>query len=99
MHCGRQETVAKVSNFAYIRGAGFECRLSYQIADFQHAFHIYKLGGWATANIAHKALGIPLINVTKHHIMIAPLQSSSSFPTVTELKSNLYICYLSTYKI
>ena len=30
----------------------------YQIADFQRAYLIYKLGGWAAADIAHKALGV-----------------------------------------
>lgn len=65
----------------------------YQIADFQRAFLIYKLGGRAAANIAHKALGTPSIDATKRHIITAPLQSSSGFPTVTELKSNLAICY------
>ena len=65
----------------------------YQITDFQRAYLIYKLGGRAAANIAHKSLGIPSIDATKHHIMTAPLQSSSGFPTTTELKSNLSICY------
>jgi hypothetical protein len=62
----------------------------YQITDFQCAYLIYKLGGRAAANIAHKTLGIP---ATKCHIMTSPLQSSSGFPTTTELESNLSICY------
>jgi hypothetical protein len=65
----------------------------YQITDFQRAYLIYKLGGWAAANIAHKTLGIPSIDATKRHIMTSPLQSSSGFPTTIELKSNLSICY------
>jgi hypothetical protein len=65
----------------------------YQITDFQHTYLIYKLGGRAAANIAHKLLDIPSIDATKCHIMMAPLQSSSGFPTTTELKSNLSICY------
>lgn len=65
----------------------------YQIADFQRAFLIYKLGGRAAANIAHKALGTPSIDATKRHIMTAPLKSSSGFPTVAELESNLSICF------
>ena len=67
--------------------------LGYEIADFQRAFLIYKLGGRAAANIAHKALGTPSIDAMKRHIMTAPLQSSSGFPTVGELESNLSICY------
>lgn len=65
----------------------------YQITDFQCAYLIYKLRGQAAANIAHKSLGIPSIDAKKHHIMTAPLQSSSGFPTTTELESNLSICY------
>src|SRR5271168_526007 len=65
----------------------------YQIADFQRAFLIYKLGGRSAANIAHKALGTPSIDATKRHIMTAPLQSSSGFPTVAELEFNLSTCY------
>ena len=34
----------------------------YQITDFQRAYLIYKLGGRAAANIAHKSLGIPSID-------------------------------------
>ena len=45
----------------------------YQIADFQCAYLIYKLGGQAVADIAHKALGVPSIDATKHCIMTAPL--------------------------
>lgn len=65
----------------------------YQISDFQRAYLIYKLGGRAAANIAHRSLGTPSIDATKRHILTAPLQSSSGFPTVTELCSNLSICY------
>ena len=65
----------------------------YQIADFQHAYLIYKLRGWAAADIAHKGLGVPSIDATKCRIMTAPLRSSSGFPTITELQANLLICY------
>ena len=54
---------------------------SYQITDFQRSYLIYKLGGRAAANITHKSLGIPSIDATKRHIVTAPLQSSSGFPT------------------
>ena len=65
----------------------------YQIADFQRAYLIYKLGGRAAADIAHKALGVPSIDATKRRIMTAPLRSSSGFPTTSELQANLSICY------
>lgn len=65
----------------------------YQITDFQRSYLIYKLGGRAAANIAHRSLGIPSIDATKRHIVTASLQSSSGFPTVPELQSNLSICY------
>ena len=65
----------------------------YQITDFQRSYLIYKLGGRAAANIAHRSLGIPSIDATKRHIVTASLQSSSGFPTIPELQSNLSICY------
>ncbi|KAF8913253.1 hypothetical protein CPB84DRAFT_1742605 [Gymnopilus junonius] len=65
----------------------------YQIADFQHTFLIYKLGGRAAADITHHSLGTPSIDATKCHIITAPLQSSSGFPTSAELSANLAVCY------
>jgi hypothetical protein len=65
----------------------------YQITDFQRSYLIYKLGGRAAANIAHRSLGIPSIDATKRHIATAPLRSSSGFPTAPEFQSNLSICY------
>ncbi|KAF9536471.1 hypothetical protein CPC08DRAFT_771554, partial [Agrocybe pediades] len=65
----------------------------YDIADFQRAFLIYKLGGRAAAEIAHRALGIPSIDATKRHINTVPLQSSPGFPMFAEMQTNLHACY------
>lgn len=44
----------------------------YQISGFQRAYLIYKLGGRAAADIAHRSSGTPSIDATKRHILTAP---------------------------
>ncbi|KAF8874314.1 hypothetical protein CPB84DRAFT_1853645 [Gymnopilus junonius] len=65
----------------------------YEAADFERTFLIYKLGGRAAADIAHRSLGTPSIDATKRHIITSPIHASSGFPTLPELSSNLAACY------
>ncbi|KAE9388945.1 hypothetical protein BT96DRAFT_1003709 [Gymnopus androsaceus JB14] len=65
---------------------------SYEERNFHHAFLMYKLGGRCIANIAHKALGIPLITTTKRRIAVKPLLTSAGTPTLKEMIHNLSIC-------
>ncbi|KAF8875597.1 hypothetical protein CPB84DRAFT_1752637 [Gymnopilus junonius] len=65
----------------------------YEAADFERAFLIYKLGGRAAADIAHRSLGTPSIDATKRHIITSPIHASSGFPTLPELSLNLATCY------
>lgn len=65
----------------------------YQEADYQLGFLIYKIGGHSAANIAHQALGIPSIDTSKRHVANTPLVPSPSFPTESQLCTNLAICY------
>ncbi|KAF9473694.1 hypothetical protein BDN70DRAFT_816863 [Pholiota conissans] len=65
----------------------------YEQADFNRTFLIYKLGGFAAANIAQRSLGLPSIDTAKRHIPTAPLQPSPGFPTPEELSTNLKQCY------
>jgi hypothetical protein len=65
----------------------------YTEAEFQLGFLLYKIGGRAVANLAHRALGVPSIDATKRHLSATPLLSSPGFPTREELETNLSICY------
>lgn len=65
----------------------------YAETDYQLTYLIYKIGGRAAANIAHRALGIPSIDSSKRHVAMSPLISSSKFPTAAELQSNVLTCY------
>jgi hypothetical protein len=66
---------------------------SYQEADYQLAYLIYKIGGRSAANIAQRALGLPSIDTSKRHVAEIPLIPSSVFPTPSEMKNNLSMCY------
>ena len=65
----------------------------YDVADYELAFLMYKIGGRATANIAHRALGTPSIDTAKRHVSTSPIIPSPGFPTSAELQANLAICY------
>ncbi|EIM82196.1 uncharacterized protein STEHIDRAFT_160759 [Stereum hirsutum FP-91666 SS1] len=62
---------------------------SYQEADFQRAYLIWKLGGVSAANIAHRTLGTPSIDSTRRNMTVNHIRASSGFPTVNELVANL----------
>ncbi|KAF4615995.1 hypothetical protein D9613_011212 [Agrocybe pediades] len=86
------------SVFAIIDKVSKAARRIYQIqgynnTDYQLMFLLYKIGGRAAANIAHRALGLPSIDTAKRHVTTAPLMSSPKFPTPNELQSNLKFCY------
>ncbi|KAF9536372.1 hypothetical protein CPC08DRAFT_771594 [Agrocybe pediades] len=86
------------SVFAIIDKVSKAARRIYQVqgyknADYQLAFLLYKIGGQAAANIAHRALGLPSIDTAKRHVTTALLMSSPKFPTSDELQSNLKFCY------
>ena len=65
----------------------------YDVADYELAFLMYKIGGRATANIAHRALGTPSIDTAKRHVSTSPIIPSPGFPTSAELQANLATCY------
>ncbi|KAG6907021.1 hypothetical protein DXG01_010890 [Tephrocybe rancida] len=65
----------------------------YEQSDYERAFLIWKLGGRAAANIAHRALGTPSINTTKEHIASSPLRTSPGVPTMREMADNLALCH------
>ncbi|KDR81053.1 hypothetical protein GALMADRAFT_91766 [Galerina marginata CBS 339.88] len=65
----------------------------YEEAEYQLSYLIYKIGGRAAANIAHRALGIPSIDTSKEHVATSPLISSSRFPTAAELIANVLTCF------
>ena len=48
---------------------------------------MYKIGGCATANIAHHALGTPSIDTGKCNVSTSPIIPSPGFPTSAELQS------------
>ena len=66
---------------------------SYDEADYQLSYLIYKIGGRSAANIAHKALGIPSIDTSKEHVNTMPLISSSKFPTTGDVIANVLTCF------
>lgn len=62
---------------------------SYEEADFQRAYLIWKLGGVSAANIAHRTLGTPSIDSTRRNMTVNHIRASSGFPTVEDLIGNL----------
>jgi hypothetical protein len=62
---------------------------SYQEQEFQQLFLLHKLGGVAVAEIAHRAFGLPSIEVTRRHINTQPLVASPKMPTDSEMMQNL----------
>ncbi|EIM87715.1 uncharacterized protein STEHIDRAFT_121332 [Stereum hirsutum FP-91666 SS1] len=62
---------------------------SYQEADFQRSYLIWKLGGVSAANIAHRTLGTPSIDSTRRNMTVNHIRASSGFPSVEDLLSNL----------
>jgi hypothetical protein len=65
----------------------------YTQANYKLQYLFYQIGGRTIANVAHRVLGLPLIDATKRHISSAPLQSSPGFPTREELEANITVCY------
>ena len=66
---------------------------SYDEADYQLSYLIYKIGGQSAANIAHKALGIPSINTSKEHVNTMPLISLSKFLMTGDVIANVLTCF------
>lgn len=64
---------------------------SYEEADFQRAFLLWKLGGRSAANIAHRTLGCPSIDSARRHVRTKPLSTSPGMPTLAEISNNLAI--------
>ena len=64
---------------------------SYEEADFQRAFLLWKLGGRSAANIAHRTLGCPSIDSVRQHVGTKPLSTSPGMPTSAEISNNLAI--------
>ena len=62
---------------------------SYAEADFHRAYLIWKLGGAAAAQVAHRALGLPSIDATRRHVATRPTRASPGFPSLDELLYNL----------
>lgn len=62
---------------------------SYEEADFQRAFLIWKLGGVSAANIAHRTLGTPSIDSTRRNMTVNHIRASAGFPKLDELTANL----------
>lgn len=62
---------------------------SYEEADYQRAFLLWKLGGRSAAQIANRTLGTPSIDTSRRHIATAPILASPGFPKVHEIKQNL----------
>jgi len=64
---------------------------SYEEADFQRSFLLWKLGGRSAANIAHRTLGCPSIDSACRHIGTKPLATSPGMPTLADITTNLAI--------
>jgi hypothetical protein len=64
---------------------------SYEEANFQHAFLLWKLGGRSAANIAHCTLGCPSIDSARRHVGTKPLSTSPGMPSSAEISNNLAI--------
>ena len=64
---------------------------SYEEADYQRAFLLWKLGGRSAAQIANRTLGTPSINTARRYIATAPIMASPGFPKATEIKHNLHV--------
>lgn len=69
---------------------------SYDEAQYQLGYLLYKIGGRAAADLAYNTLGTPSVDTAKRHISTNPLVSSASFPTQAELRYNLNACYPNT---
>jgi hypothetical protein len=54
---------------------------SYEEADFQRAFLLWKLGGRSAANIVHRTLGCPSIDSAHWHVGTKPLSTSPGMPS------------------
>lgn len=66
---------------------------SYEEADYQRAFLIWKLGGAAAARISHHALGLPSLDTTSRHVMTSHIHGSPQFPQANELAQNLAVTF------
>ena len=64
---------------------------SYEEANFQCSFLLWKLGSRSAANFAHCTLGCPSINSVHRHIGTKPLATSPGMPTLADITTNLAI--------
>jgi len=66
---------------------------NYSEVDYERLFLFHKLGGVAVAELAHRTLGLPSIETTRHHVRVQPLHPSPKMPTSSEMALNLAICF------
>lgn len=62
---------------------------SYEEADYQCAFLLWKLGGRSAAQIANRTLGTPSIDTARRYIATVPIVASPGFLKMSEIKHNL----------
>lgn len=62
---------------------------SYEEADYQRAFLLWKLGGRSAAQIANRTLGTPSIDTARWYIATVPIVASPGFLKMSEIKHNL----------
>ncbi|KAI0042726.1 hypothetical protein FA95DRAFT_1682348 [Auriscalpium vulgare] len=67
--------------------------MSYDEADYQRAFLLWKLGGRSAAIIANHTLGVPSIDAARVHIRTKPLRPSAGLPTLEDALYNLSITF------
>ncbi|KAI0058140.1 hypothetical protein BV25DRAFT_1862304, partial [Artomyces pyxidatus] len=65
--------------------------MSYDQADFQRAYLLWKMGGRPAAILAYNTLGTPSIDSARRHVATLPIQSSVGTPTLDEINHNLSI--------